>query len=267
MFTEFRAHGSSKHPHVHIGESLHGVGCVVASALSERLEVETTRAGRRYRMAFERGRTVGALTDLGATDRMGTRIRFEPDSEVFDPLHWDLPLIRERLFDLACLNPGLAVVLNGETMRAPDGLAQWVRKHSNAPAIHPTIHLRGEHEGIRVEIALRWVDGSGGVTAWASHFRTQRGSHVRGFWAGLTEVLAPALSAEVAREYLEPGLVAAIHADIEDPRFGDPTRDRLETPEAATAIMHVLRTQLPEALRAQPMVADMLHRRTRPPRR
>lgn len=256
IFTELRASSGPKHPHVHIGESLRGLGCIVASALSKRLEVETTRDGRRYRMVFERGRVVGELADLGETDRIGTWIRFEPDPEIFESVHWDLPLIRDRLFDLACLDAGLVVVLNGETMQAPDGLAHWVRTHSGAPAIDP-IHLRGEHDGIRVEIAMRWIDGEGVIAAWASHFRTLEGSHVHGFWEGLAEVLTPGLMIEAAREHLEPGLVAAFHADIEDPRFGSPTRSRLDTPEAATAVTHVLRSQLPAAYGSHPALLEL----------
>ena len=244
VFTKLRASGGNKHPHVHIGESLLGLGCVIANALSRTLEVETTRDGRRYRMAFERGRPVVGVTDLGPTERVGTWIRFEPDSEIFGTLRWDLPLVRERMFDVACLNPGLLLDFNGEALHAPEGLAHWVRMHSSDPTVDP-IHLRGEHDGIRVEVALQWVDGDGVIMAWASHFRTLEGSHVRGFWEGLAEVLAPGLTVEAARERLEPGLVAAFHADIEDPRFGSPTRDRLDTPEAATAVTHVLRSQLP----------------------
>ena len=258
VFSELRASGGDKHPHVHIGESLRGLGCVIANALSKSLEVETIRAGRRYRMTFARGRALTSLVDLGETDRVGTRVRFEPDPQIFPAVHWDLPMIHERLWDVACLNPALALVLNGESMRAPEGLVSWIRARSSAPPLHPTIHLHGEHEGIAVEVAMHWVDGDGIITAWASQFRTMEGSHVRGFWAGLHEALAPELSPEAARECLQPGLVAAIHADIEDPRYGSPTRDRLETPEAATAVTDLLRTGLREL---PPAVAALIRRR------
>jgi len=264
IFTKLRASGGDKHPHVHIGESMIGLGCVIANALSRTLEVETTRAGRRYRMTFERGHVRCGLEDLGPTESRGTWIRFEPDPEIFGAVQWDFPLIRERIFDMACLNPGLLIDFNGEANHAPDGLAQWVRTHTEAPAIHPIIHLRGERDGVAVEVALQWVDGPGMVMAWASQFRTMEGSHVDGFSEGLAQALAPNLAQDAACERLEPGLVAAIHADIEDPRFGSPTRSRLNTPEAATAVAHVLRTQLPGACSQHPRLIEMLTRRLTP---
>lgn len=59
-----------------------GGGLAVVNALSRRLEVLTSRDGRQWRAAFERGRTVEAPADVGKARAQGTSIRFLPDPEV-----------------------------------------------------------------------------------------------------------------------------------------------------------------------------------------
>jgi topoisomerase-4 subunit B len=63
---------------------LHGVGVSVTNALSDRMEVEVARGQKLYKMAFERGKPKGKLTDAGkAPNRRGTQVRFHPDREIF----------------------------------------------------------------------------------------------------------------------------------------------------------------------------------------
>ena len=63
---------------------LHGVGVSVANALSERMEVEVARGQKLYRMIFERGKPKSKLQDAGkAPNRRGTKVRFQPDPEIF----------------------------------------------------------------------------------------------------------------------------------------------------------------------------------------
>lgn len=227
--------------------SLFGMGYTVVNALSRALEVETHSDGRGYRMAFERGRPTTGLVDLGETSRVGTRVRIIPDFDLFEPVPWDHPRIRRRLWDLACLTPGVAVVLNGEVFRAPQGLAAWVNAHREVESERPTVHLYGNHEGVRVEVALRWVEENGSQMAWANRHATPYGTHIHGFWTGVRDVFAPEMTPQTARELLSPRLVAAVHVTLDDPRFATQTLQRLDTPEAATAVAHVLRNQLPSA--------------------
>ena len=78
---------------------LHGVGVSVANALSERMEVEVARGQQLYRMAFERGKPKGKLQDAGkAPNRRGTKVRFQPDPQIFGPKAHFIP---ERVFKMA----------------------------------------------------------------------------------------------------------------------------------------------------------------------
>ena len=77
-----------------VSGGLHGVGVSVVNALSEKLEVWVDRDGKRYHMAFERGRTTQSLDVAGKATGTGTTVWFRPDTEVFT----------ERRFDFQQLN-------------------------------------------------------------------------------------------------------------------------------------------------------------------
>lgn len=226
--------------------SVVGMGYTVVNALSRVLEVETHRDGRRYRMAFECGRPTTGLVDLGKTSRVGTRVRFTPDFDLFERRPWNLEQIRQRLWELACLTPGLAIVCNGEALRAPQGLAAWVNALRDLDSARPTMHVHGEHDGIRVEVALH-LEGTGRHMGWANRHATPDGTHIDGFWTGVRDVFAPEMTRESARELFGPRVTAAVHVTLDEPRFATQTLERLDSPEAATAVAHVMRTHLLEA--------------------
>jgi len=78
---------------------LHGVGISVVNALAQKLEVEVARAQQLHRQEFSRGLPLGGLVGLGKVhNRRGTRIRFQPDPEIFGP---DASFRPARLFRMA----------------------------------------------------------------------------------------------------------------------------------------------------------------------
>ena len=66
-----------------VSGGLHGVGVSVVNALSRRVEVCVCRDGKEYAIAFERGRTVEKLREIGRSKKTGTKVTFWPDPEVF----------------------------------------------------------------------------------------------------------------------------------------------------------------------------------------
>lgn len=66
-----------------VSGGLHGVGVSVVNALSEFMEVQTSRDGRVWVIGFARGKTTRPLETIGSTDRTGTRVDFKPDSQIF----------------------------------------------------------------------------------------------------------------------------------------------------------------------------------------
>lgn len=103
-----------------ISGGLHGVGVSVVNALSSRLEVQVERNGRKYQMAFVDGGNVDVpFSNVGEADvqqdgsvRSGTRIRFWPDSTIFEETRFRYQTLFERLQMMAFLNQGLQITLN-----------------------------------------------------------------------------------------------------------------------------------------------------------
>lgn len=113
-----------------ISGGLHGVGVSVVNALSSRLEVEVERSGRRYRMVFVDGGNVDVpFSDVGEAGlqqdgsvRSGTRIRFWPDSTIFEETRFRYQTLFERLQMMSFLNQGLRITLN-TTAETPERVA------------------------------------------------------------------------------------------------------------------------------------------------
>jgi len=104
----------------------------VVNALSTRTEVEFTRDGALWTIAFERGPRAAALEKVKKARGSGTLVRFWPDPDVFETTSMDHELIAQRLRETALLNPGLEITLVDErdgrsaTFRFKDGLADFV---------------------------------------------------------------------------------------------------------------------------------------------
>jgi len=99
-----------------VAGGLHGVGLSVVNALSERLDVEVRRDGRRYSMAFERGVKAADLTSApaeaeAASSSKGTTVTFVPDDTIFSTVALDSDVLARRLDELAYLNAGLRLTL------------------------------------------------------------------------------------------------------------------------------------------------------------
>ncbi|MGB1013266.1 MAG: ATP-binding protein [Nannocystaceae bacterium] len=260
-------------PHVHIGPMLHGVGLAVVNALSSHLQVDVWRKGLHYRMSFECGKITSPLTVVGKTNCTGTRICFRPDSEIFTRTAFDHPQISTRLQELTYLNPGLAATLNDHTFHSPRGLVDYVATLVGPvpKSVTNIAHLRGEALHVAVDVALAWGTTSHRLYSFVSQHRTNSGgTHVAGFWAGLQAALIETiphlhnLSAAEIQAAVEPGLVAVVHAGLYDPSFGAPTKERLASPSATTAVARVVHEQLVAWLRDHPAVVARLAARFSP---
>lgn len=258
-------------PHVHVG-GLCGVGLAAVNALSERLEVETTRDGVRWSIAYERGVQVEPMRHGGPASRLGTRVRYRPDPSVFAGPSLRPEDVEARVREIAWLNPLMAVTFQGVLLPGRGGVSEWLRSETpNAKASYSALRSSGE---VQVELALAWADDGAApsVRSFVNTLPTIEGTHVAGLWAGLTEwveIVLPNETVSKARlhEALTPGLRAIVHVGLMAPSYAAPTKDHLVTPVAGEAVHRVMREDagrvLEERLRDRSPVRAFLESRLR----
>ena len=130
IYTKLHAGGKFNNDSYAYSGGLHGVGASVVNALSAWMTVDVYREFKHYQMRFESvydpnqkkivaGRPATALQTLGNTRLRGTRVRFMPDSRVFETTVFNGEAVSRRLRELAYLNKGLSITFTDERASAP----------------------------------------------------------------------------------------------------------------------------------------------------
>ena len=94
-----------------VSSGLHGVGVKAVNALSEWLEAEVYHEGKIFKQVYNRGVPQRSVQVIGETDRMGTKVTFLPDAEIFETTIFVYDTLKGRLRELAYLNKGLRISL------------------------------------------------------------------------------------------------------------------------------------------------------------
>lgn len=257
-------------PHVHLG--MGGMGLFAVNALSERFEIATIHRGIEARAIYARGEPIELLASVPTTRPSGTRIRFRPDPAIFRYPRVPRARLVERLEDLSFLLPGLTLrwQVAGDDLVA-GGLAARVAFHRGCPLDEVASH-RGSFDTasgpIDVEVALAWHDLQWHASAqptFDSFVNLERsvshGTHVEGLIDGITAFLGPG-----RRRKHVLGVVAAVAVVLSDVKWGNPTRDRLDSPEARAPVAEATQQALSRWAEAHPGAAAALREHKRPAR-
>ena len=78
IMTQLHAGGKFEHDSYKVSGGLHGVGVSVVNALSEKLELEIDREGKKYFIEFVNGEAKKPLKQIGTSKMSGTKITFLP---------------------------------------------------------------------------------------------------------------------------------------------------------------------------------------------
>jgi DNA gyrase subunit B len=253
-----------------ISGGLHGVGVSVVNALSEWLEVEVHRDGKRYGQRFERGQRASPLRTVGKTDRTGTTVVFKPDPTVFVETEYDVKIIGARLDELAYLNAGLVLTLvderSGERQEFTHkgGIAELVRQQNkNKGSLGDPITVHRVRDGIEVDAAIQYNTGYlEHVFTYVNTINTaEGGTHLVGFRSALTRSINDyarrqgllkngdlSLQGEDVRE----GLTAVISIKLPEPQFEGQTKTKLGNPEVKGLVESVVGEELAEYFETHP---------------
>lgn len=289
VFTKLHAGGKFGGGSYASSGGLHGVGASVVNALSSRLDVEVDRGGKTHAMSFKKGEPgvfdgkgpdakfkpflkKSELKVVGKVDKKktGTRVRFWPDKQIFDPkAALSLPDLEARLRQTAYLVPGLTLSAKdagGKEIKFgfAGGLAEFVAFLAKDAELIPTKRITASDTFVetvpvldpktgsmdpkevertcKVEVALRWGVGyDTDVRSFVNIISTSKGgSHMAGFEQGLLKSFRTAIDAnarrfkatglKIERDDILTGLTAAIAVSFPEPQFEGQTKETLGTP-------------------------------------
>ena len=115
--TQLHAGGKFDHDSYKVSGGLHGVGVSVVNALSEKLELEIDRDGKKYFVEFRNGDPKAPLKQIGKSKSSGTKITFLPSTDIFSSTKFSSTIIQKRMRELAFLNKGVSLVVIDKTLK------------------------------------------------------------------------------------------------------------------------------------------------------
>ncbi len=238
-----------------VSGGLHGVGVSVVNALSIWLKAEVFRDGKIYAQEYRRGKATSPVKVIGSSQFVGTKITFQPDTQIFSEINFHFQTIIDHLRQQAYLTKGVQVSL-ADKRQTPyksytfyfDGgiIAYAGHINRNKEALNdPPIYICKEINDTMVEAAVAYTnDFNEHIYTFANNIATEEGgSHLTGFRTALTRVINDyarknnllkdadgSLSGDDVRE----GLTAIISVKVKEPQFEGQTKAKLGNPEVRT---------------------------------
>ena len=288
VYTVLHAGGKFGGEGYKIAGGLHGVGASVVNALSEWLEVENCRDGKKYTERFERGHVARAFRCEGATTEQGVYCRFKPDPTIFEEIVFEYDALLNRLREQSFLNGGIKIVLIdrrsgtvGEEALIPKreelyfegGIKSFV-EHLNANnkrgnPVHPqVIYMKAEKENSTAEVAMQYNDSYNEILlSFANNMNTiEGGTHETGFKSALTKALnnyATKIGVikgddKLTGDDVREGLIAIISVKLTDAQFESQTKAKLGNSEMRTFVDNMVTQKLGEFLEENPAVGKAI---------
>ena len=265
IYTVLHAGGKFEEGGYKVSGGLHGVGASVVNALSKWMEVTIKRDGHEYFIRFKDGGKLDLpLKQIGNTNKTGTKVRFMPDSEIFETTHFSYSTICERMQECAFLLKDITIEIYNENDGRNDifhydnGLEAFVNYlNDGKTALHKTALFEGVKDKIKVCVAFQYTDAyAENIISFVNNVKTNDGgSHEVGFKSALTRVFN-----DYARnnKYLKDkdknlegsdtreGLTAIISLQIPEEalQFEGQTKSKLGTPSARTAVDSIVSEKL-----------------------
>lgn len=279
VYTKLHAGGKFDTGSYKVSGGLHGVGASVVNALSEFLEVEVRRNGKRYYQKFQRGQKTCDLKVIGEATDTGTIVTFLPDRQIFGEIKYDFARLSHRLKELAYLNPGLSMHLDNRTtgiqrhFQSEGGIAAYVKElnEGRKPLHDDIIYFRDENgaSGFVLEVAMQFTDEyDENIYSFANIINTNEGgTHLMGFKTALTRVfneygrekkIIPQDAENLDGRDIREGLTAIVSVKLRNPQFEGQTKTKLGNPDVQERVSNIVREQLELYFNTNPGTARIL---------
>ena len=262
-----------------VSGGLHGVGASVVNALSTKLNVTVMRDGKKYHIAFDHGRVVEELKEVGTVllTEHGTIVHFWPDPNIFtETTVFDDKILKKRIRELAFLNKGLKLTFTDKRKDTAEtdayhfegGIKEYVSFLNRGQEVlfDEPIYVEGKYEGIDVEVSLQYTTGyKTTLMTFANNIHTYEGGmHEAGFKTALTRVVNDyAHKAKILKENddnlsgedIREGMTAVISVKHPNPQFEGQTKTKLGNSDARTAVDRAFSETFSTFLMENPQVA------------
>ncbi len=287
IMTQLHAGGKFDHESYKVSGGLHGVGVSVVNALSEKLQLEVNRDGKKHFIEFKNGEAKVPLKVLGKSNQTGTQITFLPSKEIFSSTKFSPSILIKRMRELAFLNKGIKINFTDASLKKEKvsefkydgGVIEFVdfldekrekleNKNGNDLFKKP-IYIEGKKNDIELECSLKWNAGYvEDIYAYTNNiYQKDGGTHLLGFRSALTRVvnkyanennLLKKNKLAISGDDIKEGLTCVLSTKIPDPKFSSQTKDKLVSSEVRMIVETLVNEKLSIWFDQNPSVAKTI---------
>ncbi|MFZ7112335.1 MAG: DNA topoisomerase (ATP-hydrolyzing) subunit B [Desulfatiglandales bacterium] len=273
VMTKLHAGGKFDNKSYSVSGGLHGVGVSVVNALSEFLNVEVYRNKKIYSQSFQRGRKATELSVTGETKRVGTRVQFKPDREIFEDVNFDFDTLAKRMRELAFLTKGVRIRISDERSGKKKeflyegGIISFVEYlNKNKEVLHrKPVYMCAEKGSVQMDIAIQYNNSyQENIFSFANSINTREGgSHLSGFKAALTRSINQYLeNSPLSKNFKEKltgddvreGLTAVVSVKLPNPQFEGQTKTKLGNSEVKGLVENMVNEGLSNFFEENPAI-------------
>jgi len=246
---------------------LNGVGTKAVNALSDAFTVQSVRDGEMKLVDYSKGEIVQDYKIEKSSLRNGTKVVFQPDSEIFKNFHYLPEYIEDQIWNYVYLNSGLNIQFNGEKYFSENGLKDLLERKTDMEKIrYPVIHLRGDD----IEVALTHGDqyGEEYYSFVNGQHTTQGGTHLAAFREAIVRTMREYYKKDFDASDIRASIIGAISLRIQNPVFESQTKTRLgsielsdDGPTVRIFINDFIKRELDNFLHQNTDIADYLLKR------
>ncbi|MDB3924490.1 DNA gyrase subunit B [Candidatus Pelagibacter sp.] len=287
IMTQLHAGGKFDHDSYKVSGGLHGVGVSVVNALSESLQLEINRDGKKHFIEFKNGEAKAPLKVTGKSKETGTQITFLPSKEIFSSIKFSANILIKRMRELAFLNKGIKIIFTDASLKKEKvsefkfdgGVLEFVdfldekreklqNKNGNDLFKKP-IYIEGKKDNIELECSLKWnASYAEDIFPYTNNiYQKDGGTHLLGFRSALTRVINKYANEHnllkknklaISGDDIKEGLTCVISAKIPDPKFSSQTKDKLVSSEVRMIVETVVNEKLSIWFDQNPSVAKII---------
>ncbi len=287
IMTQLHAGGKFDHDSYKVSGGLHGVGVSVVNALSEKLQLEIFRDGKKHFIEFQNGEAKAPLKLVGKAKQTGTQITFLPSKEIFSSTKFSANILIKRMRELAFLNKGIKIVFtdasqkkektfefkfDGGVLEFVDFLDEKREKLQNKNGndlFRKPIYIEGKKNNLELECSLKWNAGyTEDIFPYTNNiYQKDGGTHLLGFRSALTRVVNKYANENnllkknrlaISGDDIKEGLTCVLSTKIPDPKFSSQTKDKLVSSEVRMIVETLVNEKLSIWFDQNPSIAKII---------